>query len=103
MRHGLNVSTSDSISEMGIVDTFTRLIFADTETFSASERTVIAAFRRVEINVFRDTPEQMGEYLRNLGVREMIQLVARIRQQIETDARVIPWPEAKVGPLVLRR
>jgi len=67
---------------MTIVDTFTKLIFAVDDEFSALELAVIDAFRAVEDNVYRDTTAEMGEYLRNLGVREMIQLVALVERQM---------------------
>lgn len=70
------------VTEMTIVDTFTKLIFAVDDDYSAVELAVIETFRAVEDNVFRDTVAEMGEYLRNLGVREMIQLVARVERQM---------------------
>lgn len=70
------------VTEMTIVDTFTKLIFAVDDDFSVVELAVIDAFRAVEANVYRDTAAEMGEYLRDLGVREMIQLVARLERQM---------------------
>lgn len=102
MRHSPNFSQYGSVNEMLIVDTFTRLIFADIAQFDARERRVLAALRSVNANVLRDTPEQIGEYLRTLGVREMIHLVARIREHIEMDARVVPCG-AKDGVTAQRR
>jgi len=75
------------ISEMNIVDSFTRLIFGDESGFSARELMIIEAFRGVDANVLMDTHREMGEYLRNLGVKEMIHLVARIREQLATHNR----------------
>ena len=71
------------VSEMVIVDTFTKLIFALEQDYSDTELAVIAAFRAVDANVYRDSLQDMGEYLRNLGVREMIQLVNRVRDFLE--------------------
>ena len=70
------------VTEMTIVDTFTKLIFAVDDDYSEIELAVIDAFRAVEANVYRDTRAEMGEYLRDLGVREMIQLVARVERQM---------------------
>lgn len=76
-----------AVSEMAIVDTFTRLIFSDIEGgFDAGEQNTIAAFRHVDANVLMDTYAEMGEYLRSLGVREMIHLVPRIREDLEQSA-----------------
>jgi hypothetical protein len=66
---------------MAIVNTFTKLIFGD-EAYTTSERAIITAFRSLDGTVARDTYKEMGEYLRSLGVREMIQLVSGLRQQI---------------------
>ena len=69
------------VTEMAIVDTFTKLIFGD-EAYSEQESLIIDAFRSVCPDIQRDSCQEMGEYLRNLGVREMIQLVSRLRQHI---------------------
>lgn len=71
-----------SVSEMAIVDTFTKLIFGEEEGYSALELSIIEAFRAADANVLRDSHRDMGAYLRNLGVREMIQLVARLREHM---------------------
>jgi hypothetical protein len=81
----------DPVTEMAIVDTFTKLIFGD-EDLSERESLITDAFRSVNPDVLRDSYQEMGEYLRNLGVREMIQLVSRVRQHIteniETPATI---------------
>ena len=70
---------SDEVSEMAIVDTFTKLIFADDDAYDASEMAIIQALRDVDTNVALDSHAEMGAYLRALGVREMIGLVSRVR------------------------
>ena len=84
-------SENDVISEMAIVDTFTKLIFEDAGGFSARESLIIEAFREVDANVLRDSPEEMGDYLRNLGVREMIHLVSRLKEHM-AEASFTPAP-----------
>ena len=69
------------VTEMAIVNTFTKLIFGD-EAYNTCELAVIDAFRSMDDTVSRDTLKEMGEYLRNLGVREMIQLVSSLRLRI---------------------
>ncbi len=71
--------TEGPVSEMAIVDTFTKLIFAGEEELSSSEELIIQAFRMVDASVALDTHQEMGQYLRALGVREMIQLVTRVQ------------------------
>ncbi len=68
-----------AISEMMIVDTFTKLIFGQEDGFSPGEELIIHALRRSYGSVALDNHREMGEYLRALGVPEMIQLVKRVR------------------------
>ena len=88
------------ITEMAIVDTFTKLIFGD-ERYSDRESMIIEALRSVNADVLRDTHREIGEYLRSLGVREMIQLVSRVKEHIEehgdAPAAIPGQPEPGVG------
>lgn len=77
MQLAYNVNEEIPMSEMAIVNTFTKLIFGEA-AYSARELSIIDGFRAVDADVLRDSHEEMGEYLRNLGVREMIQLVSRL-------------------------
>ena len=85
MQHAYNKNTNGPVTEMAIVNTFTKLIFGD-EGFTARELSIIQAFRSVDAGVLRDSIDELGQYLRSLGVREMIQLVSRLRQHMtESD------------------
>lgn len=86
MHFSYTPSDVEPVSEMAIVDTFTRLIFGDQGDFSPREQMIIQTFRSVDSNVLMDNYADMGDYLRNLGVREMIHLVARIREQMTEEA-----------------
>jgi hypothetical protein len=77
MQLAYNNNEAVPMSEMAIVNTFTKLIFGEA-TYTARELSIIDGFRAVDADVLRDSHEEMGEYLRNLGVREMIQLVSRL-------------------------
>lgn len=77
---------SSSISEMAIVDAFTKLIFGDENDYGTEELLVIAAFRGVEHSVIQDTYSEMGAYLQNLGVREMIELVGQVKVYLQEPA-----------------
>ena len=88
VRRSYTDSGMDCANEMTVVDTFTRLIFGDSD-FSDGEIEIIETLRVVNPDVWCDTYPQMGEYLRNLGVREMIQLVSRVREQM-TKERHMP-------------
>ena len=67
------------VSELLIVDTFTKLIFGEEGSFSSSEELIIQALRMVDHRVELDSHRDMGVYLRALGVAEMIQLVSRVQ------------------------
>ncbi len=81
MQRAYKHSDAAPVSEMAIVNTFTKLIFGE-DTYNARELVIVDGFRAVEADVLRDSFEEMGEYLRNLGVREMIQLVARLHRYL---------------------
>jgi len=97
-----NKNTEGPVTEMAIVNTFTKLIFGD-EANSPRELSIIQALRSVDANVLRDSHEELGEYLRNLGVREMIQLVSHLRQHMKETAEssvTMPGqaaPSARIG------
>ncbi len=90
MQHTYDFSEGGRDSELAIVDTFTKLIFGEVSALNSGELLVIQALRTVDNNVALDTHQQMGEYLRALGVREMIELVSRVRVQLGSDAAMIP-------------
>jgi hypothetical protein len=89
MQHAANNNESDPVTEMSIVDTFTKLIFGEEADYCDRELLIIRAFRLVDVNVLRDSHADMGEYLRNLGIREMIHLVARLREYIREDSEIL--------------
>ncbi len=96
MQHEHNKNKEGPVTEMAIVNTFTKLIFGD-EANSPRELSIIKAFRAVDANVLRDSHAELGEYLRSLGVREMIQLVSQLRQHMKEMAEssvTIPGPAA---------
>ena len=81
------------VSEMLIVDTFTKLIFGEGSQYTDGELAIIQALRQVDANVALDSHRDMGDYLRALGVREMIILVGKVRGFMAAD-RALPVPSA---------
>ena len=81
MQHAHEINDG-AANEMAIVDTFTKLIFGEVDTYSIRELDIIQALRTVDVNVALDSRQDIGEYLRALGVQEMIHLVTRVRQQL---------------------
>ena len=84
-------------NEMVIVDTFTRLIFGDQVEVDAVEGRIIEALRLAEPSLLGDSREQMGDYLRAMGVREMVDLVARVRDLIEFEPPGSPIDSGRTG------
>lgn len=83
MRQAPKISEDGPVTEMAIVDTFTKLIFGEEGDLSAQELLIVDAFRLTDPSVIHDSYPEMGDYLRNLGVREMIQLVSRVQQSVQ--------------------
>ncbi len=79
MKRAVDLGEGDPLSEMAIVDTFTKLIFGQEREYSAGEKLIIEALRAVDTNVALDSHVAMGEYLRALGVREMVQQLLTCR------------------------
>ena len=67
-------------SEMEIVDCFTRLIFSADGPLSANDRAIVDTLTLVDCNLAlcAETAE-VGAYLRELGVSEMIRLVSLVQ------------------------
>lgn len=78
MRTHSTKSLVSPVSEIEIVDVFTRMIFGD-EDISLQELRIIQALSEVDQNVCLDSFAEIGTYLRALGVEEMIKLVTRVR------------------------
>ena len=96
MPRACNDSGNGPISEIAIVDTFTKLIFGGEVAYSASELSIIQALRLVDANVLIDGHDDMGDYLRAMGVREMIQLVSQVREQLLRGLPTIPLSSGAV-------
>ena len=82
MRQGKVAETAE-VSELEIVDICTRLIFGTEDELSLREQMIIAALRLSDDNFGGDNTVEMGKYLRALGVREMIKLVAVAKHHMD--------------------
>ncbi|MBT4519230.1 MAG: hypothetical protein HOC23_04425 [Halieaceae bacterium] len=80
MKDRPEVLDTDSISEIAVVDTFTKLIFGEEVDYNEREMQIIQALRRVDDNVALNDHRSMGTYLRTMGVAELIKLVPRVRR-----------------------
>jgi len=96
MQRASTRSEAGAVSEIAIVDTFTKLIFGE-ENYSDRELLIIRAFRSVDSSVLLETHRDMGSYLRVLGVREMIQLVALVQDQLLRGLDALPGSGAQTA------
>ncbi|MCZ6831666.1 MAG: hypothetical protein O7F73_19150 [Gammaproteobacteria bacterium] len=69
-------------TELAIVDVFTKLIFGVEQQWDDWELSILQALRQVDHNVYMDTDNEIGTYLRALGVKEMIKLVSQVKRQL---------------------
>lgn len=99
MPHAHSSNDDSPINEMSIVDTFTKLIFGEEGSYSRRELSIIQALRMVEVSVLADSHSDMGAYLRAMEVREMIELVARVRRQLDSAPASLPVTAAMSPPL----
>ena len=98
MQRAHSSSEDEPISEMAIVDTFTQLIFGG-EDYNPRELLIIQAFRMVDADTLLQTHRDMGEYLRALGGREMVQLVSRVREQLHNPVEALVTNTGQAAPL----
>jgi hypothetical protein len=92
MKRTPGTADAGQVSEMAIVDTFTKLIFGEESQYSNRELMIIQAFRTADHNVVFDSHRDMGSYLRALGVGEMIKLVSKVQDQLLGDQAMVAEP-----------
>ena len=95
MKRAIQGGESGAVSDMSIVDTFTKLIFGEDTAYSNQELLIIQALRSVDGNVALDSHREMGVYLRALGVREMISLVGQVQMQLSSGKRALTPPASQ--------
>jgi len=95
MRSGYTLRQDGAVSEMAVVDTFTKLIFGEETRYSDTELLIVQALRSAEPNVALDGHRDMGVYLRALGVNEMIKLVSAVQRQM---ASARSHPSGRIEP-----
>ena len=105
MKRVQTILETGQVSEMAIVDTFTKLIFGEDSQYSNRELIIIQAFRICDHNVVFDSHRDMGAYLRALGVGEMINLVSKVQVQLAGDDAMLANPAVITGdhPTALNR
>ena len=103
MKYAKRSAFADDVSEMVVVDTFTKLIFEHEADFSPLELAIIQTFRLVDDNVVLDSHQDMGVYLRALGVTEMVELVNRVCLRLGDEHAVARALSGETGARAERR
>jgi hypothetical protein len=80
---------TDVVTELAIVDLFTKLIFGGEQELSVSEMRILRALREVDSGLLLHSERDVGFYLRALGVSDMIALVNRVQGQLQAAPA---WP-----------
>mgnify|MGYP003677266073 CR=1 FL=1 len=81
------VANTNVVTELAIVDLFTKLnIGADAE-LSQAELQILGALRAVESGLLLQSPNDVGFYLRALCVSDMIALVNRVQEHSASSYR----------------
>lgn len=81
-----------AVSEMEIVDTFTKLIFGGEAHYTDLESLIIQVLRTADPYLTLDSYTDMGIYLRALGVKEMVKLVSQVRLEMALGHTLPPTP-----------
>jgi len=79
VHHASKKQEEGPMSEIEIVNAFTKLIFGE-DIYSARELCIVEALQTLNTGFLCDSRNAAGEYLRNLGVREMIELVSGLQE-----------------------
>ncbi|MEE4145691.1 MAG: hypothetical protein V2I26_12880 [Halieaceae bacterium] len=98
MKPAIDPGAAEPVSEMAIVDTFTKLIFIAYDSLSAREELIIQSLRTVDPRVALDDYRGMGEYLRALGVAEMIELVSAVQTNLSAALQAPMTAPAELAP-----
>jgi hypothetical protein len=76
---------SVSIDEVSIVDTCTKLIFGDRKALNETDVLIVAALQLSDGLLEEGTLEAIGNHIRQMGVEEMIRLVGRAKQRLDSN------------------
>ena len=77
------------IDEMSIVDVLTKLIFNADARLEGDELLVIDLLAQVDTSLKHASRRYVSEYLRSMGVDEMIKAVNRIKQIMECQQELV--------------
>lgn len=77
------------VDEMSIVDVFTRLIFDAEIVLDKTESLVIECLTDVDSSLVNVSRRDISEFLRSMGVDEMIAVVAKVKQTLDQQQGLV--------------
>lgn len=77
------------IDEMSIVDVFTKLIFDADSVLYETESQVVEILGQVEASLYEASRREISEFLRAMGVDEMISTVGQVKRSFDQQQGVI--------------
>lgn len=89
------------INEMSIVDVFTKLIFDAEAVLNDTEAQIVDCLELVEGPQIHSPRREIGEFLRSMGVDEMISLVAKVKSKMDQQ-RLVTAKNSGHGPRIHR-
>ena len=91
----LDKKETGAIDEMSIVDVFTRLIFDADSVLGETESLVVEALGQIEPSLYEVPRRDISEFLRAMGVDEMISAVGQIKRSLDQRQSVIAFSHAE--------
>ena len=77
------------MDEMSIVDIFTKLIFDAQSALDESEVQVLALLTHYDETLLKASRRDVSEYLRAMGVDEMIKVVSELKSEYEKQGELL--------------
>ena len=81
--------SNSTVDEMAIVDVLTKLIFDAESDLDDTEQLIIHLLAQQDSSIVNARRRDISEYLRAMGVDEMIHTVANIKEHLENQQSLI--------------
>ena len=85
----LDKKETGAIDEMSIVDVFTKLIFDADSVLDETEGLVVEILGQIEPTMSEASRRDLSEFLRAMGVDEMISTVGQVKRSLDQQQGVI--------------
>ena len=92
-----NNRSASHLDEMCIVDVFTKLIFDSSSELDASENHIIELLCQAEASMEGASRRDVSDYLRSVGVDDMIKLVLKVKRQEGRNMNLVDSPRDANG------